>query len=351
MAQFLGNSINKSILQEFLGSSLAGGIIVLGPCGGGKTTFCSLVFDEFKDTRFLKLKLEHVETHKQLVDHVHNFLTSDDVGILGSPINRVIFIDDIDILFTQDRYANTFLQSLIKDYKLVCTCSTGEERRSTELKKKCKIIRLDPPPLEDVVQLFGEDKRTIAKLNECNIGHMLRGNNNDLKYFDKNIYQLVENIFSSNDGIYNLEQAISSDPTLISFMMYDNYKKFFTPLPCANLRITKLYADTSVLEDFAFCTSDWNLIEVLNLVRCQNIRIEMDLAKKHNKKHEISYTQITSRSAQHYSINKKIALLSMLNYENIALLSEMMYAKKIKPDLKTNIGMVCNAYIFNFCKL
>jgi len=318
----------------------AGGLLIISPIGSGKTTFCNLAFKLFD----IKVFEPNTENHKDLVEQVDNFVTTCDVSDTLALQKRVVFFDDIDILFAQDRYANTFVQKLVGGAKVVITCSTGEERRVTELKKKCKLLRLELPLLTDIVRVFGPNVREEAERCECNIGHMQRGIDLSLRYFDKNIYQIVENLFE-NDGISGLEVAISSDPTLISFMMYDNYM-VDVAAASVHARISKLFMDTSILEDFAFSISDWNLINIISIIRCQSIRLE-DATKK---KKEIQYTQITSRAAQHYSVNKKMNSLALYTYENIALLSEAMYAQKLKPNLKTNIGTVCNAYIFNFSK-
>lgn len=354
MDVFLGNVENKKIMKSFMENvEEKDFMLIISPSGSGKTTFCKMHFDLYKDKyRVCSPSTDTIDNHKGLVDKVNNFLQSKDVSNVNAPQNRIIFFDDIDILFSLDRYANSFLQSLISRTKIIATCSSGEERKATELKKKCKlVVRLENPSIDLIKKRFG-DKIPIN--SECNVGHILRSNISDLKYFDKNIYQIVDSILKCNDGLRKLEKAISSDPSLISFMMYDNYQKIIK-MPKnweAPQRISKVFCDTCILEDFSFKNNEWYLIEILNLIRCQTIRLELEKIKKQAPflNHEIQYTQITSRAAQHYSMNKKMLSLNKFNYDNIALFSEVSFLKKSKLNLKDSFGSICNAYIFNFCK-
>lgn len=353
MDLFLGNDENKKTILKFMESEENEFMLIISPSGSGKTSFCKMAFDIYKNTyRICSPSVDIVDNHKGLIDKVSNFLQSKDVSNINAPQRKLIFFDDIDILFSLDRYANSYIQTLISKTKIIATCSSGEERKATELKKKCKlIVRLENPSRELIREKYGEN---IPINCECNVGHMLRSNLSDLKYFDKNIYQIVDSILKTNDGLKRLERAISSDPSLISFMMYDNYQKIIkTPKNWdAPQKISKIYCDTCILEDFSFKNNEWYLIEILNLIRCQSIRLELEkILKKDNLlSHEIQYTQITSRAAQHYSMNKKYTSLHKFNFDNIALYSEISHTKKIKLNLKDPFGSICNAYIFNFCK-
>jgi hypothetical protein len=114
---------------------------------------------------------------------------------------------------------------------------------------------------------------------------------------------------------------------------------------------------TSVIEDFVFNTNDWNLSELASIIRCHMIRLcqrdlqVLPLAKLRTT--DIQYTQITSRSAQHYNIMKKNMAVSELTSDNVMYMAQMHFLNKQlqtkKIDLKTNVGAVCQAFIFNMC--
>lgn len=209
-------------------------ILIIGPSQSGKTRRAKECC-EGMETLFVHAEM--CESHAALVETVDNFLNvSKIIGkrflIKEEKVNcwwkekekekdnkkkkKCIVFDDVDILLTQDRIANTYIQSLIlsekekvekdkekeKDsYDVVITCSSCEERRVTDLKKCCNEIE------------------RLTKSNSCSLNSL----NSLNKYQDKNIYELVESIFESKGPLQDLEIALSSDPTLVSYLMYDNW--------------------------------------------------------------------------------------------------------------------------------
>ena len=322
-------------------------ILIIGPSHSGKTKLCRDFLKGKEDKKqmvLLTVLYEDLESHSDFVELVNNFLTTPRIG--DSTIkDKVVFFDDVDILLSQDRYANTFIQSIISTPSLclLLTCSVSEERRVTEIKKKCELmIRLE-------------------KNQTLNDKH---GFKDDLfnPYFDMNIYQLVDTVFANPNGdLQDLELGIYSDPTLINFIMYDNYINVFNDLYCevtheVTQKINRSFALTSLLEDHAYLTNDHSLVELLSLVRCHTIRCcQRGLEPKAKdevskpKQHQIVYTQIASRSAQHHSVTKKHMTID-LTPTNISLIAEMKHGKKEKVSPKTTLGAVCQAYIYNICK-
>ena len=233
---------------------------------------------------------------------------------------------------------------------MLLTCSSGEERKTTDLKKKnVTMLRLELPDIKDIVDTYGEEMRKQALASNCNIGLMLKGNTINMKYFDKNIYEIVSNVFE-NDGIESLQEALVHDQSLISFMMYDNYLKLFQKQKAKQLgkkflTIAKTFLDTSMIEDHIFKTNENHAIESLNIIRCQTIRREITPPLPVI---DVQYTQINSRSAQHYNMIKKICDQNVF-FNDIAKDAEEFYINKNKTP-KTDYGSVMNAYILNYKK-
>ena len=91
--------------------------------------------------------------------------------------------------------------------------------------------------------------------------------------------------------------------------------------------------------------------EIINIIRCQTIRIEQDkLENRKRKKIDIKYTQINSRSAQHFNISQKMCKLN-LSFDDVAKEAEVFYKvnPKKKISSKTEKGTILNAYMFNYC--
>jgi energy-coupling factor transporter ATP-binding protein EcfA2 len=217
-------------------------LLIIAPSGSGKTTACLSLFDTCKDTiRFLRPCYDVIRNHQDFVEIVENFLYSSLSAANDTSLFPSLFLDDIDILFSQDRYSSGFIKNLIgqRTCSVIMTCSSGQERRATEIKKICKIVRPKLPDVVTLCKLVGADpanddvQRTIKTLN-YNVAMVLQFYNTGLvdtgehlMYHDKNIYEIVQCIFTNKDrGIQDIEIAIAHDPTLISFIMYDNYKEY-----------------------------------------------------------------------------------------------------------------------------
>jgi hypothetical protein len=367
-------------MRVFMSSDSNAGLVILSPSGSGKTKFCELAFAEYTSVfDVLRPMYSDIDNHKALVDVVTNFLDTATYTTTRHK-RKVVFFDDIDILFSQDRYANTFVQNLIGacKAKIVMTCTTGEERKATEVKKKSSVIRLDLPSSTDLKSIMMGDAVAIAYSKDLgnnvrSIQLAMQGSHSavekDLRaYFDQNIYQIVETIFDryAESNVNDLEVALSSDPSLISYMMYDNYKGYIDahtpdkalphPLDFYHMPlIANVFVTTSLLEDYAFANNDWNLVEVANISRTLCIRnMQKQLAETQQPlplPFNIQYTQITSRSAQHYNIAKKMASLTEIAPNNIPFFTSIKsaYIAKGAPS-KTNLGAVCNAFAFNILK-
>ena len=360
--QFISNDENKNEIRNFLNCKGNDAMIIISENGLGKTTFCKCALKEYiTQLNIYSPCIQTIYTHKQLVENIEMFINV----VSTNKTTKLIYIDDIDILFSCDRYANSYILQTIKKKvcKVLITCSYNEEKRVADIKKHCKILHLLKPSATEIMNIIGGDNKNDI-IEKCNNNLLNIYNQNidlNYRYFGKNIYQIVENLFIDNDGLANLEYAISSDPSLISFMMYDNYfdifkSKFnmnFAELHQTFNHINKTYIDTLVQEDFAFYNIDWNLIEILNLIRCQMIRLEQEkyknLQKKKIKQHTIKYTNITSRSAQHYNVIKKYSELD-LTFNNLGIYAELMYTSGEKIKNTTGFGVVCNSYIYNYCK-
>ena len=380
IGQAIAQSSNHSCIESFLQSDECGGLLLLGSSQSGKSTTCRRALESFPH---LYVNFETIESHNELVKMMNNYIDLRTISTRGDldanvKLQRIIYIDDVDILLTQDRYANSFLQTLFDKCKLIMSCTFCEERRVADMKKKCKhVLRIPYANATNATNVSSTTTKCTDVINKMQIRSF-----EDEKYFNMNIYQIVEKIFDNSDcGIKDMEIAISPDPTLIGFMMYDNYKKIFAqsylnvPLKVQEI-IGNAYMQSTTIEDYGYYTNDSFLISIANMIRCFTIRSvqkTMIRALDHNNevvglqsniiiskpvkpimqskpKHEIIYTQISSRSAQHCSVNKKMMKLNELTYSNVAFLSCIEFEAKRKMNVKTELGSICQSYIFNICK-
>ena len=356
MTVFIGNNTAKEIIDNFLKNDKKQTLLLLSPNGSGKTTFCNQALEEYKDRyNIFTPHLDSIENHKQFVEQINNFIMMPSMFSIKEK-KCLFFFDDLEILLAHDRFATSFIISLCDKYKIIVTCSTGEEKKVTELKKKKPILlHLEIPTIDEIINVYGEQYRTHALNANCNIGQMLQ-NNIINKYFDQNIYQIVAKVFKENDGIRGLNPVLAQYAGLVSFIMYDNYLNVFAQhntnrsLNSSFIKIAKTFLDTSIIEDTVFY--DILLNDMINIIRCQTIRLEQDKLEPINciKIPEIKYTQINSRSAQHFNISQKMCSFNFC-FNDIAKEAEYNYKlnPKKKMSSKTDKGVILNAYMFNFC--
>ncbi len=164
VSDFLGNDGPKNDFYSFLSSDSNRVVVIIGGSGYGKTTFCETIFRDPQFTKrfsFIRPIYEHLPTHKEFIHFVETSINT--FSILNfNQRNKLLFLDDVDILFSMDRQACKYVLDLVKNLKniphlrIVITCSINEEKRLSDIKKKgVGIIRLETPPL---------DKCTVAIL-------------------------------------------------------------------------------------------------------------------------------------------------------------------------------------------
>lgn len=316
----------ESFVSNFLDQNEFNSIVVLGPSRCGKTTKITELISQFN---VLRPNYETLNKHEDLVTLVDNFIKLHNVhnNSIKSK-EKIIFFDDFDIIVSQNRYTVSFVKEQIltkKNCKFIFTCSNKFEKNISEI-KKCSVVF----KIENIVE--------------------------SKSYYDKNIYDLVHDIFDECDkGVKDMEIAISSDQLIISFILYDNFINYFKT--CHKNKsnetfynITKMYADMTFIEDYLSNVDNF-LFDITSLCKCYSIRCQQkQYSHVKNKRIDINYTQITSRSAQSYNVKKKLNQELFYSFSDIDYISVFNKQTKKKVNTKSNLGMLCSSYTFNFLK-
>jgi GTPase SAR1 family protein len=400
LSGFVGNVGPIKQLHDYFESNERA-VLVIGPSGSGKTTLLSIFLSDYKISNVSRPCYENFTSHKDFESHIINFIeTKSLLDMMNKSKPKGLFFDDVDVLLSQDRYVNTFIHDLVKsdrlvknNVKVVFTCSSSEERKLSELKKKILCVRLENPNPDDaflyihnILESEGSEHNENELRRLClsmhgNIRNVFLNFNfsntdeNQHRYFDLNIFAMCTEIFSNaHKGFEDLEIALSCDPTLISFIMYDNYKTVIGDM-YKNIDksfatshvpyINTMYIHASLVEDHAYKLNDWSLIENANLLRCGTIRAVQNTIRLGElnicSNPKIGYTQITTRAAQYYNNLKRISLFldtHRIHRKNQIMLSDVMYEKASKKETlkscKSNLeccdlGPIGSIYQNNIC--
>lgn len=390
ISEFVGCQQYIDEFNAFLHNESTSSLLMIGPSGSGKTTLCKLLLSHNLITNvFEPFLTDQCLTHKEFESQIMNFIN---IQTLTEVFNvaltkKVIFLDNVESILIHDRYANQFTIDLLKkvrklpNVKVVMIAGCSDEKRLTDIKKVVDVlIRVDNPSKDDVYRFvttildkeeyeYDEDllKKSIVvfKHNVRNIilnlftEFSLEHEELQRSYFDMNIFTLVQNILNNfQKDLNDLECALSCDPTLVACIMYDN---FMSLMPKQNHQlykytsyIRKIYFVTSLIEEHAYLVNDWTLVEYANLIRCGVIRATQkelyDFVRRNAfDAHEISYTQIPTRAAQHFNNCKKLTQVlwqKQLTTENMVNLADLCFQKVIKIDDDHNVFL---SYQNNIC--
>ena len=313
-------------------------MVIIGNNGSGKTTRAT---SESEGYNTFYVRYDILKNHNDLVECIDNFLNVKTISNFFDKRPKLLLFDDIDILISQDRSACKYVSELIDNRKtnIIVTCVSSQEKKLLEIKKKIS---------SDCIFVLAPIK------------------NNTKYYFDNNIYDNIAEFFENPQrDIVDLEFLLTSDVILITYIIYDNYCKYFhSRYKLSNTdfckevvhEITGIFSCLSEMENNGFDNIDWLLVEYAGFIKSYKIRliqrlIENSLNPKY-KRPEISYTQITSRTAQECNIRKKIGELEFLNHSNIAYYADKYSmtgstGKARKPGHKTLFNSLCSSYISN----
>lgn len=250
-------------------------LLIVGPSGSGKT---SLVKDALNNKNYL---CPSYNDYKLFQEYIENYIYTNEFFIQtdNSQINKIIFLDDVENLISQNKQAKQFITSILSQpIKIIMTCSTVEEKRvEHDYKQDYAVIRLE--------------RKNIDKSN---------------LYKDRDIFEITLNVLNNYKyTLIDLDQALSYDPILISSMMFDNAIHY---IPLAHMsNIFKTFCEMSEIEKFIFNNSESSTLNQYTFIQCCIIRlIQREVKSKILKnKHKIQFTQIPCRASQRYCALKK----------------------------------------------
>lgn len=342
--EFVGNKVLIKNLLESLRTHPCY-ILLIGPSGGGKTCVCSLSLDQY-DYDVLKINGDETEDLKSLKRLVDNFMNNKTIESFFSKRKKLVFIDDVDILMSCDRNVNTFLMGFIDEasksgrVSVILTCSSSEEKRLTELKKKISCIRLTNPSQKDVfayitnildIENFQYDHMKLLKLidvhnnnirNIFNNFHHLSLNDVEMKaekqhklLFDSNVFDVMKKLFFFKMSVNDFK--LVSDNNIIPLLLYENFpnelfknrvKQTKSKYCDAILYINDMFIDSEIQEQFMYQNTEWSLHDNITILKCGSINYQMTKYDKKKTKtfDEYIFTQVLTKAALRCNYGKKM---------------------------------------------
>lgn len=322
-------------VEKFLENKEARLLIIIGPSGSGKTSICNDTFKAHKN-KYSVLYPEYND-FKQFEDSIDNFMNTNDILCMMENKKKVIFLDDAEDLFSQFRMAKTYCLDFLNknhDVKMIIALPPAEEKRVNDIRNIDKVF----------IRLKGVDKKVEDVEQE---------------YTDKSLYEIVQHIFMNNDkDLTDLEYGLSSDALLISYMLYDNINNALPDDKMINVR--KYYCQLSEIEDFAFKTNEWTIVDWYTLVEAGMIRHMQNENRNTNssegryandfKTEDILFTQIPCRSSQRYCTMRKKASMeffSNISSKTMQIMGDVTTKKTKNKTDNIDMDHIINAYTSN----
>ena len=324
-------------------------ILCIGPSGIGKTTLLKIIFEE------LKFTYKELIDFGDYVEFIDNYLNYKSINSYFTQINKLLFIDDLEIYINNDRNLNNYLINLnnINKIPIICVVNKQYERKIADLKKKSKVFYLNKPSIMQTTQLiidnFTQRDIEITKEKLDNIKKLIKIYKNNVKlvllnldniimnkeinencYFDdkfndSGLFDIVNDIFNKRYNIIELSNIIYGDSNLITMLLHENLiTEISSRRKINNDNIINIYDDIlddicfgDFIEQFVYSNNEWNLLNILYVLK--NLKLNNKVNDFEIKKNDIknNFTQILTKYSIKCNFNKKKNnMFESLNIDN-----------------------------------
>lgn len=394
LSEFIGNDDEIATFIRILKDPDVSSILLMGPNGSGKTVLCNLIAKELH-LQLTMLNFEHCSTHTDIKTIVDHALFTKSVTDFLTATNKVVVLDDVEIILTNDRLFQSYILDVLQKHKsnrkmkLIIVVSKSEERKVNDIKKAVsKIIKIDNPSDTDCLGFlkgvcanenmstsdavikqhmyqFQNNVRNLL-LNMSSIGSSQESLHRG--FFDMNIYEIIHKVFSDKHQhiIRDIDLLCSYEPVLISLLLYDNLttyiKKFSKKIDtgtCASLEskfnhLVTTFINASIIENYCFNSYESVCSQIPNILKCVSIvltpsQIKMKDVKPVFQDNIYKFTQILTKTALNHSMLKKLYRLetqSYLSSSSLVILADLTASEKPTKTTgkKSELASVLNTY-------
>jgi DNA polymerase III delta prime subunit len=366
LQQFAGNKYTIKCLNEFLQTHNRKNIICLiGPDGSGKTLLSKLLFNKFN---YFVLELGRNSLNGEDIKTVlQNFAKNKTIESFFTKQEKIVFVDDIDILTNIDKFILSKIIALNPLFiengvKVFMTCNINDERKIQDCVKDIEIFKIYYPCVKDsyvyisscldnanidydadrllyiVTQCKGNIRDSILSIKNTNAELDCKSQQRTFK--DMNSFEIVKQILSQKSNINDIDYLMKGDLGVIPFILYENivdelgtnYKfkkgKNEKTLLDVYMYVNKYFVDASNLEDFAYSNMDWTLINYSNTMKMYSIHNSISELERKQTTKDIKYrfSQLLSKMSHKNIMAKKVKNIS--NNANVSQ-SSVMFATDI----------------------
>jgi nucleoside-triphosphatase THEP1 len=214
-------------------------LFVAGNSGVGKTYSVQKICENL-DLFVVNITTTNCSSSLQLTDILTKSITSSMIQVLtNNTKQKVIVIDEFESMMTIDRTINTALYNILnmqkfKTVPIICIISSDMVKRIGPIKKKCKIVDIEDPSDNDIIQFLKQhypDKsddiiRNVCKNSKGNVSQCIKKLNNEQSIDDNMDQNLqIELLYSRGFNRENISKLLYTDPWLMPLKYHENLIK------------------------------------------------------------------------------------------------------------------------------
>ena len=377
IVDFIGSKLQIRKISEILSDidhSPTPIICMIGPTGCGKSLACELLLAQF-GFEVLDIKAQSVNGSDINV-LIRNFLSTKSIEFFFNRRQKIVYIDDVDVLLTTERNIIAIVAENIELVKsantiFLMTCKTNEEKKLLTFKNNIGFVRLyNPNPKDTFVYLMNCEHVNIPNEELLDIVNKHRGNIRDTvlnvhssiiererTYVEntfKNLsnFEIVKSLLTKSHSNEEIDHLLKNDTSLMSFMLYENipeelyhnrnFRSTGTTMLRTYLTINEFYSTSCDFEEYMYNSFDWNFVEYIARLRLMGITTELrKLPQKVRKKdNKLRYSQMLSKISHKNIMNKKIEGIlfdnQAISYIELLYIINAVDEKLSIKSLKTN---------------
>ena len=337
------NNITK-ILQSFkTQTSISKNILcITGPDGSGKTTLCRLLFNKV-DFEILQIGKD-VLTNDNIKTIIENFANNTTIEHYILKKQKLVFIDDVDILLCIDRNLVSkilTLNNILKKKKvsIIVTYNCNVDKKlfaDTEaeyfkisypsckdtfsyLMHKFDIEGIDYD-MDKLLEITTKHKGNVREtvLNLHNTVEDLQHKSIERAFKDMNQFEVAKSILGQRNTSTEINSLCKGDVGNLPYILYENLPleletNYKTPdLLETYLRVNNHFVDATTLEDHAYACLDWGILHYANILRTSSVHysISQQQPKATQKNLLYKYSQMRSKSSHKKILGKKVKTFS-----------------------------------------
>lgn len=357
-------------MSDFIeGKSKTKALLLLGPCGCGKTTVAKLALKKW-NYMVHELYAFHTRNKKYMNEQLDLCLVN---SSLMPTARRAVLVDSIESMLPSESQGLTELVKYVSqhsvrkkrtvvqtshDVPIVCICNPGNHKKDmlTHLKAECHVVefgnhvkevcehlRIDE--VDRIVALSGPSdvRKALQTINLLNLVKddsvmTILGSKHETQYIVKAVQTVLDSATAASDAErltpLQLQGMFAKDKSKFLPMMHENYYHGVTRLQTA-VRIARLFTYADIMDH----TASLQTLHAIACVHCPCSIISQDEPKT-NRGIGVSWARLLQVRSQSQNVKKSLVELS-----NTAFPTKLASVWEVQHAIAVTISLLlCERY-------